>query len=72
MQDLDRTQHEPPPEEEIQALVEFSAAFIDQVDCDGNLFDAITTWRPERTVMYQQAFLMFNAVSNPEAFGFNE
>lgn len=72
MQDLDRTPHEPPSEEEINALVEFSAAFIDQADCDGNLFDAITNWSPERTVVYQQAFLMFNAISNPEAFGFQE
>jgi hypothetical protein len=72
MYEIDRMQHEPPSEEEIQAYVSFSSAFIDQAESDGTLFDAITKWAPERVVAYQNAFLMFNAVTNPEAFGFEE
>ena len=68
MYEIDRMQYEPPSEEEIQAYVAFSSAFMEQADSDGTLFEVITQWEPERTMAYQKAFLMFNVVTNPEAF----
>jgi hypothetical protein len=72
MQEIDRSMHEPPSEEAIEALADFSAAFIEQVDADGCLFDAITRWSPDRVYAYQQAFFMLNVAQNPEAFGFED
>jgi len=72
MYDIDRAQHEPPHEEEIEAYVAFSSAFMEQADLDGNLFDVITNWTPERIMAYQKAFFMLNVVTNPQYFGFED
>lgn len=68
MKEVDRSLHEPPPEEAIDALADFSSAFIEQIDADGCLFEVITQWAPDRIYAYQQAFFMLNVVHNPEAF----
>lgn len=69
MQEENRERNALYTEEEIESFVSFSSAFIEQAEIDGTLFEVITQWPAERTVMYQQAFLMFNAATHPEAFG---
>ena len=69
---VDRTMYEPPQQDEIDAYVGFSTAFMEQADAEGELFEVITQWEPARIVAYQQAFFTMNVVHNPEAFGFIE
>ncbi|CAB4153313.1 hypothetical protein UFOVP621_89 [uncultured Caudovirales phage] len=73
MQDVDRRQHEPMDEEEIDFVVSFSSAFLEQADGNGHLFEVATEWSQERVMAYQQAFFIMNvAVNNPEIIGEQE
>ena len=71
---VDRQEFEPPSEEEINAYVAFSAAVIDNIELNGNLFEAITSWSRIRMMAYQQAFLTLNMATDPDSFniGFDE
>jgi len=72
MYDEDDMHDEPMDAQEIEEYLSFSSAFIEQADSDNVLFDVITSWSKERIVNYQRAFLMFNAVANPQAFGLED
>ena len=72
MYDEDDMHDEPMDDQEIEDYVSFSSAFMEQADSDKVLFDVITGWSKERIVNYQRAFLMFNAVANPQAFGLED
>jgi len=72
MYDENDMQDEPLCAEEIEEYVAFSSAFMEQAESDNVLFDVITSWSKERIVNYQRAFLMFNAVANPQAFGLED
>jgi len=58
---IDRSQREPRSEEEIDSIVAFINAFMDGLDANGSLFDAITEWSPARVMICQQAFFTLNA-----------
>lgn len=69
---VDRQQHEPLDEEEIDALVAFSSAVIENLDLNDTLFESITEWSGFRMRAYQQAFLHLNIMADPDSFGFYE
>jgi hypothetical protein len=72
MQYIDRSQHEPRSEQEIDAIAAFTNEFIEGLDLNDSLFDAITNWSPERIIACQQAIFMLHATLDPESCGFED
>lgn len=55
---IDRDQYEPPAEEIVNFLAEFSTDVIDQAEADGLLYEMITEWSQEKIIAYQKSLVM--------------